>query len=73
MANEFSFRLGYSQVRRRDSKEVKERIMSALGVTTRISWYARLNGKVEPRLSEAKAIESIFAEYGITKVWGAGN
>lgn len=69
--NEFSFKLGFSQVKRKDAKEVRERIMEALGLTTRASWYARLNGGVEPKVSEARAIEEVFTKYGITKVWGS--
>lgn len=69
--NEFSFKLGFSQVKQKDVKEVRERIMEALGLTTRASWYARLNGGVEPKVSEARAIEEVFTKYGITKVWGS--
>ena len=69
--NEFSFKLGFSQVKRKDAKEVRERIMQALGLTTRASWYARLNGGVEPKVSEARAIEEVFAKFGVSKVWGS--
>lgn len=69
--SEFSFQKGFSQVKQRDIKNVKRKIMSALGISTRPSWTARLNGVVEPKVSEAKAIEEIFAEYGIKQVWGA--
>lgn len=71
--NEFSFKLGFSQVKRKDVQEVKNRIMNALGLRTRVSWYARLNGAVEPKVSEAKIIESVFADFGITQVWGNEN
>lgn len=71
--NDYSFKRGFSQVRQKDVKEVKRRIMSALGLTTRVGWYARLNGKVEPKVSEARAIEGVFADFGITKVWGEDN
>lgn len=69
--NEFSFKLGFSQVKRKDAKEVREQIMEALGLTTRASWYARLNGCVEPKVSEARAIEGVFAKFGVSKVWGS--
>lgn len=69
--NEYGFRRGYSQVRQKDAKKVMEKIKKALGITTNVSWNARLNGKVEPKMSEAKAIEKVFAEYGITEVWGS--
>lgn len=69
--NEYSFELGFSQVKRKDVAEVKSRIMAALGISTRSSWLARLNGTVEPKISEAKAIEEIFSDYDIEEVWGA--
>lgn len=68
---EFSFKLGFSQVKQKDAKEVRELIMKALGLTTRASWYSRLNGSVEPKVSEARAIEEVFTKFGITKVWGS--
>jgi len=68
--NEFSFRLGFSQVKNRDIRVVRRKIMQALGISNRTSWIKRLNGAVEPKVSEARAIEEIFAEYGITEVWG---
>lgn len=66
----FSFKHGYSQVQNKDLSNVKQEIMKALDITTRPAWAARLNGQVEPKVSEAAAIESIFAKYGIKEVWG---
>lgn len=71
--NEYSFKRGFAQVQQKDVQKVKERIMSALGLTTRVSWYARLNGSVEPKVSEAKAIEMVFVDFGIKDVWGEDN
>jgi hypothetical protein len=68
---QFSFQKGWSQVQNKDVRAVKEKIMSALGIKTRVSWYQRLYGNIEPRISEVQAIESIFAEYGIIEIWGA--
>jgi hypothetical protein len=65
--------MGFSQVRQKDIPAVRKKIMNTLGITTRSSWSARLNGTVEPKVSEAKAIESIFASYGINEVWGRWN
>jgi hypothetical protein len=66
----FSFKKGFDQVQHKDVTEVKKKIMSALKITTRAAWGFRLNGTIEPKVSEAQAIESIFAEYGITEIWG---
>jgi hypothetical protein len=67
---EFSFLRGYHQVRLMDNELVKEELMQALGITSRSSWYFRLYGQVEPRISEARAIEAVFEKYGITDIWG---
>lgn len=70
MSSRFSFRHGFMQVKNKDLQDVKQKIMTAIGVETRAAWLNRLNGKVEPKVSEAEAIEAIFRQYGITKVWG---
>ena len=44
--------------------------MEALGLTTKPAFYNRLNGDVEPKVSEAKAIVDIFNNYGIAEIWG---
>jgi hypothetical protein len=67
---EYSFRKGLDQLRRIDTPIVKDEIMGALGVVSDASWFLRLNGSIEPRVSEAKAIEGVFAKYGITDIWG---
>ena len=66
----FSFKKGWMQVPNGKSKEVRAKLMSALKIKTRTSWGLRLNGDIEPRVSEAKAIEAVFAEYNIKEVWG---
>jgi len=66
----FSFKKGFSQVMQKDAVDVRAEIMTALNITTRSSWAARLNGNVEPKVSEAQEIERIFAKYGVTDVWG---
>ncbi len=46
--------------------------MDKLSIRTRQSFHLRLNGEIEPKVSEARAIEEVFSEYGITDVWGDG-
>lgn len=70
MSKEFSFKKGWLQVKTGDVQAVKKRIMEVLNLKTRVSFYQRLNGNVEPKVSEAKAIEEVFADYGIKDVWG---
>ena len=71
MDNKFSFTRGWSQVRRCDIANIKVDLMAALNIKNRVSFYDRLTGKVEPRISEVQSIESVFAKYGITDVCGA--
>ena len=61
----FSFKKGFSQVMQKDISNVKHEIMITLGITTNVAWLNRLNGKVEPKVSE-----ETFAKYGIKEVWG---
>lgn len=65
-----SFLKGYNQVQRKDMASVRKEIMSALHFKDPQAFYARLHGKVEPKVSEAEAIETVFNRYGITEIWG---
>ncbi len=66
----YSFQKGYNLVKNKDVAKVKKRIMNALNITSRPGWIARLRGDIEPRISEAAAIEAIFKEFGVTEIWG---
>jgi hypothetical protein len=66
----YSFLKGWNKVPRGKSREVKQSIMKALNITSKPQWYARLNGKVEPKVSEVEAIESVFASERIKDIWG---
>jgi len=65
-----SFRRGYEQLKKGEYLEVRREIMEALNITTEMSFYNRLNGKVIPKVTEAEIIEGIFAKYGVIEVWG---
>ena len=65
----YSFKRGYNNLPRKYLKEVREEITNALGLT-RESFYRRLRGEVEPKVSEAKKIEEIFNRYNISNIWG---
>jgi hypothetical protein len=68
--NKYSFQRGWSQVKQGEAAAVRSKLMSALSLNTRMAFYARLNGKVEPKVSEAQQIEAIFAAHGVKDVWG---
>lgn len=67
---QFAFQLGLSQVKNRDIQKVKKELMQKLGLSSRMAFLNRVKGNVEPKVSEAKAIEETFAKYGIKEVWG---
>ncbi|MDR2084375.1 MAG: hypothetical protein LBP67_05210 [Bacteroidales bacterium] len=70
-ATQYSFRKGYGKVPQNLSLEVRMKIQTVLRITSTPQWNRRLNGEVIPNLEEAKNIETVFAEYGITEIWGA--
>lgn len=67
-----SFQLGINHVKSGRKNTVRAKIMKALNITSLPSYYARLNGAVEPKRSEVEAIEKIFSEErpSIKVVWG---
>lgn len=68
--NKFSFKKGFGQLQVKDVSDVKSEISIALNIRNRTTWYNRLNGDVEPKISEVTAIEEIFKRKGITQIWG---
>lgn len=67
----FAFLSGYNQVKVVDAAKVKAEILKALKLKTRVSWYQRMYGNIEPKISEYRAIERIMKKYGVTKnIWG---
>lgn len=69
----YSFQLGYSQVRRCDAEEVKRKIMEVFRIESRPAWTNRLYGKYVLKVTEVAAIEDIFHQLGIKKIWGKAN
>lgn len=67
---QFSFLLGWSQVRQSDLQEVKDEILTSLNLKQKVSWYQRLYGNIEPKITEYWKIEEIFHKHGITQIWG---
>lgn len=67
---QFSFLRGWSQVKNGDISKCREKLMAALNIKTRAAFLVRMKGDVEPKISEARAIESVFYEFGIKDIWG---
>jgi len=66
--NTYSFKPAYESLPANKQNEVRLKIMEALQLSL-TAFYSRMRGDVEPKVSEAKSIETIFTEYGIDKVW----
>ena len=72
MNSKFSFQRDWSQVKHGDARTVKGKLMRAMNITSRVAWHQRRRGETEPKISEYQEIGQVFAEYGITDVWGDG-
>ena len=70
MTRSFSFKKGWNQLTAKDQAQVRSQIMRALGIQSIPSFYPRLNGAIEPKVTEAEAIEKIFKKRGIKNIWG---
>lgn len=64
------FLSGLNQLRVGDYKIAVTEIKAALGINNRNSFYAYRDGKIEPKVTQAKAVEGVFNKYGITaNIW----
>lgn len=61
---------GLNQLRVCDYKEAVVELKAALGINNRNSFYAYRDGKIEPKATQAEAVEGVFNKYGITaNIW----
>ena len=66
-----SCKRGYNQLRRCDEEAFRVEFMQIFNIRTRNSFYNRINGKPEPKISEVEKINSLFRKYGVTaNIWG---
>jgi len=63
------FRAGYNQIPHGKIKEVKAKIMEALGVNNPVSFSRYKTGKVDMKISQAEAVMAVFENYEIFEVW----
>ena len=63
---------GYGQLKQKDVANARKELKEALriGPKTNMGFSFYLRGVYEPKASQAQAVESVFAKYGITEVWG---
>ena len=66
-----SCKRGYNQLRRCDEEAFRSEFMEIFKIRTRNSFYNRINGKPEPKMSEIAKINNLFRKYGVTtNIWG---
>ena len=66
-----AFRKGLSELRVKDVPAVKAAIRDILGVYTKPSFTRYADGKAKNLdVDKARAIEELFARYGVTQPWG---
>ena len=67
---ESAFVTGWSQVPPYCRDMVMQQLMEAFGIGSKVQFYARMRGEVEPRKSQIEGVEAVFNRYGITVIWG---
>jgi len=70
--NAYNKLTAYSILNKFDIKQARKELYIALGVNNRVSFGQYRNGKIEPKASQAAAVEKVFMKYGIneSEVWG---
>ncbi len=63
------FLKGLGQVQEKDSANVRAELMQALGVASKMSLSTYSRGLVEPKVTQATAVEAVFSKYGIKNIW----
>lgn len=67
---EYSFKAAYVSVPRNCIGKVKRELKEIFQIISDEQIYSRINGKVEPKLRDARAVEELFKSYGIKVEWG---
>lgn len=65
------FNAGLQQLRQKDVAACTKELWTALGINNRNSFTQYKTGKIEPKASQAVAVELVFHKYGVTSnIWG---
>lgn len=65
----YSFRKGWKQLPEGKQKDFKKELVTRLDISES-TFYPRLRGEVEPKISEYHIIENLFLEYNVKEIWG---
>ena len=65
------FNAGFMQLRQIDVEAATKELWQALGINNRNTFAAYKFGRIEPKASQAVAVELVFRKYGVTtNIWG---
>ena len=65
-----SFRRGLAEVPSGKMREIRTKLMSALGIRDRHAYYAYRDGKTMLTVNKWVAVQAVFAQYGVHQPWG---
>ena len=65
------FNAGFMQLRQIDVEAATKELWQALRINNRNTFAAYKFGRIEPKASQAVAVEWVFRKYGVTtNIWG---
>ena len=65
------FNAGFVQLQVKDVEAATAELWAALGINNRTSFIQYRYGRIEPKASQAAAVENVFTKYGVTtNIWG---
>ena len=65
------FNAGFVQLQVKDVEAATVELWAALGINNRNSFIQYRYGRIEPKASQAAAVEKVFNKYGVSKnIWG---
>ena len=66
----YAFKKGIDQVKVKDIDEVRRKLKAVFGVKTNQGLRYRIKGEYSLRVHEKDQVEKIFADVGVTEIWG---
>ena len=66
----YAFKKGFLRLSTNDKKKFMKAAMRIFKVQSENSFYEYCRGSREPKISQAVALEKLFAKYHVTEIWG---
>ena len=67
--NQYSFRFAYDSLPRNKQPEARKKIKEIFGIISDQQLYKRIDGDIEPKISEAQEVMRYFSSFGIKISW----